>query len=48
MHFFAVTKSDFKIGGHSSILLNVAPEWLYTYLSRDLYISSDVYMSDQI
>ena len=26
----------------------VASEWLYTNLSRDLYISCDVYMSDQL
>ena len=55
--FFAVTKSDFKFTNlhfaikftrHSSILLNVAPEWLYILVSGDLYISCDVYMSDQI
>jgi hypothetical protein len=52
IHFFAVTKSDckftqfifcYKIYGHSSILLNVVPEWLYTYLSRDLYISDHIF-----
>jgi hypothetical protein len=32
-----------KFTRHSSILVNVAPEWLCTYLSRDLYISCDVY-----
>ena len=45
IHFFAVTKSNckfthfaIKFTRHSRILLNVAPEWLCTYLSRDLYI----------
>ena len=56
--FFAVTKSDCKFtqfafcnkiyeAFYHLILLNVAPEW-HTYLSRDLYIFCDVYMSDQI
>ena len=50
IHFFAVTKSDCKLAfaiRHSSILFNVHRNG-YTYLSRDLYISCDVYMSDQI
>jgi hypothetical protein len=37
-----------KFTRHSSILLNVAPEWLYILVSWLVYISCDVYMSDQI
>jgi hypothetical protein len=37
-----------KFTRHSSILLNVAPEWLYILASWLIYISCDVYMSDQI
>jgi hypothetical protein len=32
-----------KFTRHSSILRNVAPEWLYILVSGDLYISCDVY-----
>jgi hypothetical protein len=47
IHFFAVKKSDCnftqftfcnKIYGHSSILLNVVPEWLYILVSWLIYI----------
>ena len=59
IHFFAVTKSDckftqfnlhfaIKFTRHSSILYLTLRRNGYTYLSRDLYISCDVYMSDQI
>jgi hypothetical protein len=48
-HFFAVTKSDLhfaiKFTRHSSILLNVAPEWLYNILvSWLIYILWRIYI----
>ena len=37
-----------KFTRHSSILLNIAPKWLYILVSWLIYISCNVYMSDQI
>jgi hypothetical protein len=49
IHFFAVTKSDCKFTQFALLAFYLTLRRNgYTYLSRDLYVSCDVYMSDQI